>query len=393
MNHTPPSTSPLRLGFIGGALHSAVGYAHFVSCTLDKRFTVVTGCFSRDPVLNAQSGAAYGVTAERIHPDWATLLQRERGAIDAVVLLTPTPAHMPILTAALEAGIPVICEKALAGSAAEGRQLQASVNRHGGFLAVTYNYTGYPMVRELRQMIRQGKLGDIQQIHVEMPQEGFLRRTNGALPQPQAWRLHDGPIPTVSLDLGVHAHHLAEFLCDQQAREVVADQRSLGNFPGIVDDVTCIARYANNVRVNYWYGKTALGYRNGLRVRVFGSAASAQWVQADPEELSLHGADGRRERIDRGSSQLLVAHQGRYNRFKAGHPAGFIEAFANLYADIADQLQRPASERESEYVFDAGAATRGLEFLEAVDRSARSGSWQTISSLHTQGDDTHGNPC
>lgn len=392
MTHTPPFTPPLRLGFIGGALHAAVGYAHFVSSTLDKRFTVAAGCFSRDAAMNAQTGAAYGVPPERVHADWATLLQRERGQIDAVVVLTPTPAHMPILAAALEAGMPVICEKALAGSAAEGRQLQDSVNRHAGFLAVTYNYTGYPMVRELREMIRQGMLGTVQQVHVEMPQEGFLRTTNGALPRPQAWRLHDGPVPTVSLDLGVHAHHLVEFLSGQQALQVVSDQRSLGHFPGIVDDVTCIARYTNGLRVNYWYGKAALGWRNGLRVRVFGSAASAQWVQAEPEELSLHSADGRRERIDRGSSHLLIAQTGRYNRFKAGHPAGFIEAFANLYADIADQLRQPSPRTLGDYVFDAATATRGLEFLEAVDRSAHSGTWQNIPSLHAPGDPTHGSP-
>ncbi|MDF1485782.1 Gfo/Idh/MocA family oxidoreductase [Ramlibacter sp. H39-3-26] len=373
---------PLRLGFVGGALNSAVGYAHFVSSTLDNRFEVVAGCFSRHPDVNAEAGAAYAVAPERVHADWHTLLERERDSLDALVVLTPTPAHAPILATALDAGVPVICEKALATSHAQALHIQESVQRNGGFLAVTYNYTGYPMVRELRQLIRDGLLGQLQQIHVEMPQEGFLRTTDGELPHPQIWRLHDGTIPTVSLDLGVHAHHLVEFLSGQHVLEVVADQRCFGHFPTIIDDISCMARYSGGIRVNYWYGKTALGYRNGLRIRIFGSKASAQWLQAEPELLSIYHADGRREQVDRGSSGLRVASRPRYNRFKPGHPAGFVEAFANLYADIADLLQQRRQGQahpQSEYVFGANSASAGLAFLEAVTASMHSHAWQPVA--------------
>lgn len=386
MNHTPHR--PLRLGFIGGAINSAVGYAHYTASTLDKRFELVTGCFSRNPEINAQTGMAYGIQPCRVYKSWRDLIQKEKNNIDALAVLTPTPMHTPILNCALENQIPLICEKALTTSLRESLDIEKNVTTHAGFLAVTYNYTGYPMVRELREMIKVGRLGTLQQIHVEMPQEGFSRITNGLTPSPQKWRLSDAEIPTVSLDLGVHAHHLVEFLGAGEATEVVADHRSYGLFENILDDVSCIAHYPNNVRVNYWYGKSALGYRNGLRIRIFGSKASAEWVQAEPEEIQWNSQDGRRELIDRGSSQLMTANSTRYTRFKAGHPAGFIEAFANLYTDIADLLASKEPHDHSTYVFGPSSAARGLAFLEAVHRSAQNGKRESIArtsrDLHTQ---------
>ncbi|WP_291995044.1 Gfo/Idh/MocA family oxidoreductase [Candidatus Accumulibacter sp. ACC003] len=367
--------APLRLGFIGGAITSAVGYTHFNSSRLDGHFRVDCGCFSRRASNNEETARTYGVASERTHATWQQLLELERDALDAIVILTPTPDHRQIAIAALDAGYAVICEKALATSSAECRAIGDAVNRNGGFLAVTYNYSGYPMVRELRQLIANGSLGRIQQIHIEMPQEGFLRQ--GAAPQ--AWRLKDYDIPTVSLDLGVHVHHLTHFLTGgQRPLEVVGEQSTYGQFEGIIDNVYCLARYNDELRVQAWYGKTALGYRNGLRIRVFGSLASAEWLQMEPEDLRLNRADGSHIVLDRGSGDADVAQQPRYNRFKAGHPSGFIEAFANLYADIADHLRhyRARQPTPSEFVFGARESEQGLRFLEAISRSARTRQWE-----------------
>lgn len=369
---------PLRLGFIGGAVNSAVGYAHFTACTLDKKFQLVTGCFSRHKEINQETGIAYGVAPDRVHHNWDSLLEEEAKSIDAILILTPTPTHFPIIKRAIEKNIPIICEKSLTASLNEALEIEAHSKLHAGFLAVTYNYTGYPMLRELRHKIKAGHLGELQQIHVEMPQEGFLRTISGQPPNPQQWRLIDSEIPTVSLDLGIHAHHLVEFLGAGEAVDVISDQRTYGFFKEIVDDISCIARYPNNLRVNYWYGKTAMGYRNGLRIRVFGSKASAEWVQAQSEELIFSTQDGRREIVDRGSPELLTANFPRYTRFKPGHPAGFIEAFANLYTDIADQLATNSLPSENPYVFDASCAVRGLSFLTAVEKSSKSGIWEKV---------------
>lgn len=374
----------LNLGFIGGALNSAVGYAHFTASRMDGRFRLAAGCFSRDPQTNALSADRYGVPPDHTHADWSTLLDAECGNLDAVVILTPTPTHFPILERALTSGIPVICEKALAATLPEGHEIERIAKATGNQVTVTYNYTGYPMVRELRRMIREGALGRLLHIQVEMPQEGFARVAgNGAPPSPQAWRLTDGPIPTVSLDLGVHAHHLVEFLTEQTALEVICDQRGCGHFPDIVDDVSCIAHYTDGLRVNYWYGKTALGYRNGLSIRVFGERASAQWVQALPETLEFCQSDGERRTLDRASPGVKVAGLDRYSRFKAGHPAGFLEAFANLYTDIADALlerrEGKQAHLDNEYVFGPDSAIRGLAFLDAASQAARSRRWQPVA--------------
>ncbi|TXI94653.1 MAG: Gfo/Idh/MocA family oxidoreductase [Burkholderiaceae bacterium] len=375
MTHTP--LTPLRLGFIGGALNSAVGYTHFNSSRLDGHFRVDSGCFSRHPEQNQETARIYGVVPERNYGTWQELLSREKGNIDAIVVLTPTPDHSEIVIAALHAGYPVICEKALAVSSEECRAIGDAVAHNDGFLAVTYNYSGYPMVRELRHLIANGSLGNIHQIHIEMPQEGFLRLAAN----PQPWRLKDYQLPTVSLDLGVHVHHLIHFLTAGKAPlEVVGDQSTYGPFNNIIDNVYCLARYEDNLRVQAWYGKTALGYRNGLRIRVFGSKASAEWFQMTPEDLQLSRADGCHLLLDRGSGDIRVAHEPRYNRFKPGHPSGFIEAFANLYADIADHLRcyKAGTPSPNRHVYGAGESEEGMRFLEAIARSAASKQWQAV---------------
>jgi len=378
----PCSLLPLRLGLIGGALNSAVGGTHFHASRLDGHFRVEAGCFSRDPAQNQNSALAYGVAAERAYANWQTLLDAEKNALDAVVVLTPTPNHVDTVIAALDAGYPVICEKALGVSSTECRLIGTAVRRNRGYLAVTYNYSGYPMVRELRRLVTEGHLGQLQQIHVEMPQEGFLRRDAA----PQAWRRQDYAVPTVSLDLGVHVHHLVDFVsAGLKPLEVIGEQASYGRIDGIIDNVYCLARYQDDLRVQAWWGKTALGSRNGLRIRVFGTKASAQWYQMEPESLHWADDEGQRMILDRGSGEAKTAGQLRYNRFKAGHPSGFIEAFANLYADIADDLRNYRNGADARSVFVRGAehAEEGLRFLEAIGRSAGALHWHVLPPVQT----------
>ncbi|WP_215890998.1 Gfo/Idh/MocA family protein [Acidithiobacillus thiooxidans] len=368
---------PLRLAFIGGSLTSAVGYTHFNASRLDGHFRLEAGCFSRHVDDNQNTAQTYGVATERCYADWRVLLDSERGRLDALVILTPTPSHAEIVIAALDAGYPVICEKALSTSSRECQDIQAAVDRNRGYLAVTFNYSGYPMVRELRRMIREGKLGKIQQIHVEMPQEGYLRKDAN----PQDWRRHDYAVPTVSLDLGVHVHHLVDFLTDGlRPLEVMGEQCSYGAFPELIDNVYCLARYQENLRVQAWWGKTALGYRNGLRVRVFGSKASAEWHQMRPETLELADNDGINFTIDRASNVAIVAREIRYNRFKAGHPSGFIEAFANLYEDLADDIWRyqRGDEDRNHFVYGTTHARDGLAWVEGITQAAKNRYWTRL---------------
>ena len=377
------SASPLQVAFLGGGINSAVGRAHRTAIELDQRFKLVAGCFSKDPEENKGSAREYMVAPERTYDSLAELLQAEAESIDAIIVLTPTPNHYQNVLRCLKQGVPVICEKALATSSQDIGRIQEELDRQKGFLAVTYNYAGYPMLRELRQMILNGTLGRIEQIHIEMPQEGFARRkTNGEPNKPQDWRLKDSSVPTLSLDLGVHLHHIVRFLSRERPLRLVATQDRFGAFGEIIDNAICIAQYTNSLVCNIWYSKVALGHRNGLRVRVYGSDGSAEWFQADPELLHFSDNKGHRQMIDRSCSEMQLSSQDRYNRFKAGHPAGYIEAFANQYWDIAEALEHYVSTHEimkNDYVAGTDEALEGLLMLEAIAASAQERKWIELS--------------
>jgi len=374
-------STPLRLGFIGGAIDSAVGTTHKISSQLDNRWSLDAACFSSHEESNILTAKQWGLDSDHVYSSYQELLEAEKDRLDAIAVLTPTPSHTDIVIAAIENGYPVICEKALAISSSEARLIKNAVNDNQGFLAVTYNYTGYPMIRELRSIIMDGLFGKLHQIHIEMPQEGFLRLDKGNnKPTPQAWRLKDYAIPTLSLDLGVHLHQMIHFLSGERPIELIARNNNYGFFDDIVDNTMCMARYSGNLDCQLWFGKTALGNSNGLRVRVYGELGSAEWYQMQPETLTLHDNKGRKSILERSCVDLKIANDARYNRFKAGHPAGFIEAFANLYTDIADCLQMHNSDikNHSPWVFGVDTALEGLLMLEGMTKSANNKQWEVI---------------
>ena len=370
---------PFRLGFIGGALDSAVGYAHFSACQMDRCWSLEAGLFSPQKALNERTAETYGVARARLHHDFYSFLNKEKKNLDAVSILSPTPLHKSMVADCLRVGIPVICEKALAVSSRDILKLESCRSKTRGFLAVIYNYSGYPMVREMRRLIRTGKLGKILHFQAEMPQEGYLRTdSRGGKPKVQSWRLRDGTVPTIHLDLGVHLHQLIRYLTGLKPREVVADHGKFGWFR-VVDQVISMTRYDQGAQGAVWFSKTALGHRNGLRLRIYGSKASAEWAQMNPEELLISHGDGKKEILDRGVG-LPLASKPRYNRFKAGHPAGFVEALSNLYSDIHTTLKayKKTGRQQSDEVFGAAMALEGMNWLEAMVRSTRSKKWEKV---------------
>jgi predicted dehydrogenase len=371
---------PLKLAFIGGGIDSAIGYTHYIASQIDHLFTVSAGCFSRKEDINKKTALMWGIEEDHLYSTWKSLLLNEVKKVDAIVILTPTPNHYEMIIKALDLGYSVISEKALASTYKEGLEITKKVEEKKSFFAVTHNYTGYPMLRELQNMIQNNKLGKIININIEMPQESFVRLVNGDKPTPQRWRLLDGKIPGVSLDLGTHLQHMVYFLTNENPIELVADESSFGCFKDIVDDVTCLARYKSGMKTQMWFGKSAIGHRNGLRVRVYGTKGSSEWFQMNPEELNFQDINGNRMIIDRASSCISVSNQLRYNRFKAGHPAGFVEAFGNLYFDIADKLRQYKIDGNHDicWSYDAMQATIGLEIFEAISESSKENKWIKI---------------
>jgi predicted dehydrogenase len=373
----------INVALVGGAYDSAVGRAHRSAIALEPRYELIAGCFSRDIIKNKTTASEYGLDQNRVYSSISELIENESNKLDAIIIITPQDQHFEHISKSIEAGIPVVCEKALVTTSDEAMEIRKQLYNKNGFLAVTYNYTGYPMVRELKHMIRSGMLGRIHQIQMEMPQEGFARvDKDGAPIKPQEWRLRDGSIPTLSLDLGVHLHMMARFLIDAKPLEVVAWTSSNGNFAQIIDSTQSLVRYESGINCGIWFTKAALGYRNGLRIRVFGDKGAAEWVQDDPEHLHYADNKGHKILMDRSCEGIRIANDYRYQRFKVGHPAGFIEAFSNYYMDIAEALIKYKSTgiiNYGEYVYGAEESIEGLKMLEAIVRSAKSHKWEPIT--------------
>ncbi len=368
----------LKIGFIGGAINSAVGNTHKIASQMDNRWELTAGCFSRNKDINLKTAELWSVN--KLYDDWKTFLINEKGNLDAVSILTPTNLHFEMVSKAMEFGYPVICEKTLTTTFEESTKICDVVNNLSRYLVVINNYTGYPMLRELKSMIEQKKLGKIVHLQVEMPQEGFNRFVNGNIPKPQGWRLNDGEIPTIHLDLAVHLHHIVSFLIKEKILEVCANQQTNGFFSNVIDNVQVLVNYSNNISGQIWFSKAALGYRNGLKIRLFGEEGSAEWIQMESEYIKYCNKHGKIEIIDRASPDVTVANQDRYNRFKSGHPAGFIEAFANYYYDIADSISeyKKTGKFNREWLVSADSAKEGMAVLKAMVLSAHNKKWQKV---------------
>ena len=367
---------PLKLGFIGGGLSSTIGEAHYVASHLDGRWELKSGFFSRNKTINYKTGKNWNIASDRIHHSLDKFISKEANKLDAVVILTPTPNHFKTILNLTKKKIPIICEKPLVDSLEQAKLIQKIIKKTNGFLTVTYNYTGYPMVRELRQLVLNGKLGKIKQFHFEMPQAGFMKSNS----KPQKWRLKDAKIPVICLDLGVHLHNLAYFIIGKEPNRVMANYFNNSKHKKIIDNVLLWLEYKSGIKGSFWMSKTAIGNRNSLKLRIFGDKGSAEWIQNNSEELNIAFKDGTRKIIDR-ASKSLITHKKRYNRYKAGHPAGFMEAFANLYFDIADHLNNFKSKTKNKnlYVFDIEHSLRGLDLFSSSSKSNKNLSWQTIN--------------
>ncbi len=357
----------MKIAFLGGGMNSAVGYTHFLASRLDGCFDLIAGCFSRDQSTNFATAARLGVEQSRCYESLAKMLEAEADVLDAVCILTPTPDHLESVLEALRAGLNVICEKALAASLQDADLIKAALEESGQKLMVTFNYAGYPMVREARAKIAAGHLGRIHHIQCEMPQESFA--LDSANPQP--WRRKDYGIPCVSLDLGVHVHHMVHYLMGGVSfRNVSAVEACNGNVPDVVDSVSVLAECCGNLVVDLMWGKVFLGHSNGLRFRLYGDLGSLMWEQSTPELLRHSDKTGSRNILERGQPNLLEANKAEYNRFKAGHPAGFVEAFANIYSDFHSIIAGAGPDQDT-YTVDS--ALQGLRFLSSVhDRTQRS---------------------
>lgn len=365
-----------KVAFIGGNIRSAIGRTHKIACQMDGKFELVAAAFSRNKEVNTETANEYNIPLEHVYDDYKELLEKEKNNVDVVIVLVSTDFHEQIVMDCLNGGYKVICEKSLSTSFSSGEKIVNCMKKNNGFLGLIYNYTGYPMLRVLKEKIEQNVLGKIISINIEMPQEGYIRYTSkGKIPSVQSWRLKDYTIPTISLDLGVHLHNIIAFLINEKPIKVTATENSFGFFKGLIDDVSCLIQYTNDINVKMWYSKSALGNRNGLKIRIFGEKASAQWYQMEPEILKISKNDGSQIVYDRSNDNIGLSE--RYNRFKAGHPIGFIEAFANYYDDLYEAIENfeQGKEFSTKYILPIEKSLEGLKLFELAHKSSKEEKW------------------
>ena len=355
----------LRLAFLGGGIGSIAGPAHFCAAQLDGKFELVAGCFSKSAEVNRLSAEKYAIT--RIYEDLAELIKHEKDNVDAMVVLTPTPDHLNAIKELLKNDVNVICEKPLCEDLSQLDEIKSALNRSSACLFVTFNYSGYPLIREMKERVRRDEVGQILHIRVEMPQESFLRPPTN-IRYPQAWRLRDGKIPMICLDLGTHMHQLASFVADFQAVKATSSIKSYSDYK-VIDNVEILAESASGVTCSFWMSKVALGNRNGLNIQVYGSKGSLSWSQNDSERLYFSSKNGDIRIIDRGSQ--CFSDMSASTRMTPGHPAGYLEAFANIYSDIYKVMQQRSTGSEldsaalqSEKNLGIVMSEKGLKFFE-----------------------------
>ncbi|SAK75549.1 oxidoreductase domain-containing protein [Caballeronia arationis] len=366
----------LRLGMVGGGEGAFIGAVHRIASRIDDRFELVAGALSSDPERAAASAAAVGIA--RSYADFremATTEAAREDGIDAVAIVTPNHLHAPVATAFLDAGIHVICDKPLAVSLDEGESLARLAREKGLVFAVTYTYSGYPLVRHARALVQDGALGDVRLVNVEYAQDWLSLPVEHQSNRQAAWRTDPalaGPAGCLG-DIGTHAYQLAEFVTGMRPSEVSAEVATFVPNRPIDDHVQAMLRYANGARGMLWASQVAAGEENALRLRVYGTKAGLSFDQQNPNELWITPLGGASERITRGRLQGKEALHA--TRVPAGHPEGYLEAFAQLYTDAASQIaaaiDADSPPPESEWLTTVDDGVAGLRFIDAVLTSSR----------------------
>ncbi|WP_200575623.1 Gfo/Idh/MocA family oxidoreductase [Erwinia sp. S63] len=376
----------IRLGMIGGGEGAYIGGIHRFASRLDNEYELVAGAFD----VNAERGHAFAaqnhIAADRSYNDYTAMVAAEsarQDGVDVVAICTPNFTHFPIARAFLEAGIDVICEKPLTSTLGDAEALAEVVKSTGGFLGVTYTYSGYPLIMEARHRVAEGLIGKVRTVQVEYPLEWMATGVELKNNQQAAWRVDpkkNGRGGSIG-DIGTHAYHLAGYVTGLKAESVMADLATFVEGRALDDNAHVMIRYEGGARGLLWSSQVAIGCSNALRLRVFGETGSLMWSQEQPNELIFTALEGYTQIIKRGRDDLSALTKAR-TRTPPGHPEGYIEAFTNLYSGFASALRARDQQREIQGI---GAAVpqiydglKGVAFVEAVVDSHEQGTvWKT----------------
>jgi predicted dehydrogenase len=371
---------PIRLGMVGGGEGAFIGAVHRMAARLDGHFQLVAGALSSTPEKARRSGEALGLDPARNYGDFQAMARREarlKDGIEAVAIVTPNHMHAPVAMAFLKAGIHVFCDKPLTATLPAARQLQAAAEKSGVIFCVTHNYTGYPMVRQARAMVQAGDLGDIRVVQVEYAQD-WLTSDLETTGQKQAdWRTDPARAGAGGCigDIGTHAFNLADFITGLDLAEISAELTTFVPGRRVDDNAQIMLRYASGARGLLWASQVAPGNENNLKIRIYGSKGGLEWRQEHPNQLHWSSLGEPTRIISRGTG-AAGPDAARTTRLPAGHPEGYIEAFATIYSEVAAAIRATQAGEP----IPAGVlfptvidGVKGVAFIDAAVRSSRAG--------------------
>ena len=372
----------LRMGMVGGGRDAFIGPVHRIAAHMDNKIELVCGAFSSSPEKSRLSGQDLLLPPDRVYGDYQEMLRREAtlpdgDRMDFVSIVTPNNVHYPVAVAALDAGFHVVCDKPMTMNLEEARDLERRVAESGKLFCLTHNYTGYPMVKEARDLVSEGELGAVRRVVVEYPQGWLATRVESQGVKQAIWRTDPNIAGASSCmgDIGTHCENLAEYVTGLRITEMCADLTTFVGGRGLDDDGSVLLRFNGGARGVLWASQVAVGQENSLRLRIYGERGGMEWRQEEPNTLVVHRLD-RPTEIRRTATDFVGAAASANSRLPAGHPEGYIEGFANIYNSFADALSQvlegnEVDESKVDYP-NVHDGVRGMAFLEAVVGSSNS---------------------
>ncbi|MFO7258768.1 MAG: Gfo/Idh/MocA family oxidoreductase [Bacteroidota bacterium] len=372
----------LRMGMVGGGIGSFIGPVHRKAAGIDGQIELVCGAFSVDPQESKETGKSLYLNPDRVYGTYQEMFEREKNLpaderMDFVSIVTPNHVHFGPAKMALENGFHVVVEKPIAFSLQEAKALKKLVDKTGLILALTHTYTGYPMVKEARNIVASGKLGKIRKVYAEYPQgwlSTMLEKTGNAQ---ASWRTdpkQSGAGGAIG-DIGTHAANLAEYITGARITEICAMLNIMVKGRKIDDDSSMLLRFDNGASGMLMATQVAAGEENNLNIRVYGEKGGLEWHQEEPNTLVLKWLDRPREILRAGWSYLSDDAKA-FTRTPSGHPEGYLEAFANIYRAFTQAVRdyKPGKKiNPAKYDFpDVEDGVRGMMFVETVIKSANS---------------------
>ena len=376
----------LRAGMVGGGPGAFIGEVHRKAMRMDGQIELVAGAFSRDPKKSRQQGRELFLDPKRTYGSYTEMIEKELALpederIDFACVVTPNNSHFPIARDLLQAGFHVVCDKPMTFDVKQAKALRDVVKKSRKVFALTHNYTGYPMVKLARDMVKAGDLGVLRKIKVQYPQ-GWLHtrlETEGA--KQAVWRTDPKQSGAAGCmgDIGTHAENLAEYVTGLKIVEICADLNTFLKGRKLEDDGNCLVHWQKGVKGLLFASQISIGEENGLAIWVYGDQASLEWHQEQPNYLHVKKPDAPVEVWRRGNDYIGAKSPaaGRATRIPFGHPEAFIEAFANIYVNAADAMRaRIAGVKPDPLALDfptVDDGLRGMQFIEAVVKSAKMG--------------------